>query len=189
MRRKLVGPEDRSLGRLPARFMVTLAFFVGVFATAASASTATTIGQTSASANYFCDSEIDVQSDVASGASFVVPTGSWLVDSWSTFGGGAGGSMSMMIFRPATGPFPYTYTVVAETPVQTLTPGELNTFSTSIVVHGGDLLGFWSGSGAACATNTGLPADFNPYLYGSEPAVGATVTLATAPGYLLNISA
>lgn len=81
---------------------------------------------------------IDIQSAVASGTSFVVPAGSWLLTSWST---------------------------------------------------GGDFLGFWSGDGAACATFTAAPGDVNPYGYGPEPGVGATVPLSIAPGYLLNISA
>ena len=65
----------------------------------------------------------------------------------------------------------------------------LNTFPANIVVHGGDLLGFWSGGGAACATNTGSPGDVNPFVFGPEPAVGATVTPFVALGFLLNISA
>jgi hypothetical protein len=165
-----------------------LAFVVAVFAVvAAPASAATTIGQTDASANYSCAAEVDVQTGVASGAGFVVPAGSWLLDSWSTFAGGTGGLMTLMIFRPTAAT--NVYAVIAKSPVQVLRPGVLNTFSANIVVQGGDLLGFWSGAGAACATFTGFPTDLNPYRFGAEPPVGATVTMDFAPGYRLNISA
>lgn len=160
---------------------------VVVAAQAAPSASATTIGQTTASADYACGAEVDIQSAVASGTSFVVPNGSWLLTSWSTFAGGTGGSMGLMILRGA--PVPGFYTVVAESPVHTLTPGVLNTFPAGIVVQGGDFLGFWSGGGAACATFTGRFADVNPYSFGPEPALGATLPLSIAPGFLLNISA
>jgi hypothetical protein len=155
------------------------------------ASAATTIGQTSTSTNYACQSEFDLQTGVTSGASFVVPPGSWLLTSWSTYAGlglsNTGGGMSLMIFRPAA--VPGSYTVVAESPFQLLKANVLNTFPANIVVQGGDLLGFWAGGNAACATNTGSPGDVNPFVFGSEPAVGATVTPSVALGFLLNISA
>src|SRR5262249_26427607 len=157
----------------------------------ASASAATTIGQTTAATNYQCLAEFDLQTGVASGNGYVVPTGSWLLASWSTFAGmglgSTGGGMSLMIFRPVA--VPGSYTVVAESPLKVLTANVLNTFPASVVVQGGDLLGFWSGGDAACATNTGLPGDVNPFNFGPQPAVGATVTPQIAPGFRLNISA
>jgi hypothetical protein len=160
---------------------------LGAAAIAAAPAAAVTIGQTTPAANYACAAEIDIQSGVASGANFVVPAGSWLLTSWSTFGGFTGGTMSMLILRATS--VPGYYTVVAESPVRTLTPGVLNTFAASVPVRGGDFLGFWSGDGAACATFTGSPADVNPYSFGPEPAVGSIVQMSIAPGYLLNISA
>jgi hypothetical protein len=179
----------RVRGRVPVPAMLAFVFaFVAVaFVMAASASASTTIGQTSAATNYVCAAEIDTQSAVASGTSFVVPAGRWALTSWSTYGGATGGLMSMMIFRPTAAP--YVYTVVAESPIQSLSVGVLNTFPASVVVQGGDLLGFWSGGDAACATFTGQLADLNPYQFGSEPPVGATVAMSIAPGYRLNISA
>jgi hypothetical protein len=160
---------------------------LGVLVAQPASASAATIGQTTASANYPCVAEIDIQPEVAFGTSFVVPAGSWLLTSWSTFAGSTGGSMGLMIFRAAA--VPGYYTVVAESPVQTLTPGVLNTFPTNVVVHGGDFLGFWSGNGAACATFTGNPGDVNLYSFGPEPVVGATVPLFVALGFVLNISA
>jgi hypothetical protein len=155
-------------------------------ATSASTATTTTIGQTTAAADYVCSSEVDLQTGVASGSSFVVPPGNWIVTSWSTYAGAGGGSMSATILRDAGAG---SYTVVGESPLKSLTPSELNTFPVNIHVQGGDFLGFWS-DGAACATQTGQGADLNPAAIGiPQPAVGATVTPTVYAGYLINISA
>ena len=168
---------------------VAVAVF-GLLAVSAAGATTTTIGQTSGSADYTCENnpgEIDFQSGVASGASFVVPTGPWLLTSWSTHAGTPGGSMALLILRATA--VPGTYVIVAKSPRQLLTAGVLNTFSVSFAVRGGDFLGLWSG-GAKCATVTGDPLDLNPYQGSSpEPAVGDTVTPTVFDGYLQNISA
>lgn len=164
----------------------------GLLAVSASGATTTTIGQTSASANYPCESgnspgEIDFQTGVAAGASFVVPAGPWLLTSWSTYAGTPGGSMTLLIIRATS--VPGTYTVVAKSQQQQLTAGVLNTFSARLAVRGGDFLGLWSG-GAKCATITGNGSDLNPYQGSSpEPAVGDTVRPMVFDGYLLHISA
>ncbi len=155
---------------------------------AASGSTTVTIGQTSATADYTCESggEIDFQTAVAAGASYVVPAGPWLLTSWSTYAGTPGGSMTLLILRATA--VPGTYAIVAKSQQQQLTAGVMNTFSASFVVRGGDFLGFWSAN-AKCGTYTQDPADLNPYLSSPEPAVGDTVTPRVFPGYLQNISA
>ena len=140
--------------------LLVVTFFAIVLAVGASASTTVTIGQTSATADYICDHEIDTQSAVASGPVYAVPAGGGLLTSWSTFAGNPGGVMSLMIFRPTA--VAGTYSVVAESPVQTLTASVLNTFPASIALQGGDLIGFWSDA-AACGTVTGASGDLNPY--------------------------
>lgn len=156
-------------------------------ATAASTATTTTIGQTSATAGFVCTGdEYDVQPGVASGTSFVVPAGNWIVTSWSTHAGAGGGSMSSMFFRPAG---PGSYTVVGASQVQSLAPSVLNTFPVNIHVQGGDVLGFWATGGAACSTFTGQAADDSLAGFGLQPAVGTTVTPAAFPGFRSNVSA
>jgi hypothetical protein len=167
---------------------LVVAVFAMVLAAGASAATPVTIGQTSSAAAYLCSGEIDLQTGVASGQGFVVPGAQSIITSWSTFAGAGGGSMSMMVFRPTT--VPGTYTVVAESPVESLNPGVLDTFPANVLVQGGDLLGFWSTDNAACITHTGAPGDINPYGgAATQPTVGTTVTPTVYPGYLLNISA
>jgi hypothetical protein len=158
----------------------------------AAAATTTTIGQTDAAANYPCslDGEYDLAPAVASGPGYVVPDGDWTITSWSTFAGtfgGSGGSMSMMVFRPD--PSTGGYTVLAESPVQALTPGQLNTFPANVRAKGGDELGFWATGFAACSTETGLPGDVSPFEFGPQPAVGSALVPIVVNGYRANISA
>jgi hypothetical protein len=155
-------------------------------ATAASTATTTAIGQTNAEAGYACNGEYDLQTGVASGTSFVVPAGTWIVTSWSTHAGAGGGSMSSMFFRPASAG---SYTVVGASQVESLVPSVLNTFPVNIQVQGGDVLGFWATGGAACSTSTGQGTDVSPAGFGPQPAVDTTVTPATFPGFRSNVSA
>ena len=106
------------------------------------------------------NTQIILQTTVASGTGFVVPAGIWDITSWSTYAGSNGGSMSMMVFRPATGTD--NYTVVAASPVEVLTSSVLNTYSANVPVRGGDLLGFWAGNDASCLTHTTSLGDLNP---------------------------
>ena len=124
----------------------------GLVAVSAWGATRTTIGQATASADYTCENapgEIDFQTGVASGASFVVPAGPWLLTSWSTFAGTPGGSMTLLILRAT--PVSGTYAVVGKSQQKQLKAGVLNTFSIRLAVRGGDFLGLWS-NGAKCAT-------------------------------------
>jgi len=178
-------------GRVWLGLLVVALFGVGGVS-GASAATTTTIGQTDAAANYACglDGEYDLDTAVASGQGYVVPDGDWTITSWSTFAGtfdGSGGSMSMMAFRPD--PVSGGYTVLAASPVQALTPGQLNTFPANVRVKGGDQLGFWATGHAACSTETGLPADVSPFEFGPQPAVGSTIIPIVVTGYRANISA
>ncbi len=174
--------------------VLVLTLFAMVLAAGASAAAPVTIGQTSAAADYLCGEgfgpgipEYDLETTVASGTGFVVPAGIWDITSWSTYAGSHGGSMSMMVFRPATGTD--NYTVVAASPVEVLTSSVLNTYTANVPVRGGDLLGFWAGNDASCLTHTTSSGDLNPSNPGAQPAVGSTVNAPPFPGYLLNISA
>ena len=124
---------------------------VAVFGTATPAFAATVIGQAAVTSGIGCGDGTRIQTAVSSSSvSFAVPSGNWLVTSWSTQAGVDGGLMAAVILRPNGGQ----YTVVGVSPTETLTPNTLNTFSTSIAVQGGDLLGLW-GSFSNCVLQTG----------------------------------
>src|SRR4029453_11905516 len=89
-----------------------------------------------------------VQTGVSGGASYTVPAGTWTLSQWSTLANAAGGSMSALVFRATA--TPGSYSVVGASPVKTLTPSVLNTFTADIKVKGGDLLGLWVSAGTGC---------------------------------------
>jgi uncharacterized MnhB-related membrane protein len=139
----------------------------------ASASSPVTIGQTGWASDFNCLSSWSV---VPNGvATYAVPPGTWSVTSWSTVSGPRGGSMGLMIFRSAaTG----SYTVVGESPIETLATNTLNTFALDnpVAVQGGDLLGLYSDPNTACVNTavTGTAGVINAF--GPQPNVGATIT-------------
>ena len=163
----------------------------------ASGSPTVTIGQTDAGANasggtpgWF------VQTGVASGSDFVVPPGNWNITGWSIYAVGSAldpQSISMMVFRPdGFG----RYTVVGKSPLESLTPGSLNSFAdVNFAVQAGDRLGLYDPKGnAVVATQTLAGGDVlavGRTAASAEPAVGALLTPDAVVGNLfrLNISA
>jgi hypothetical protein len=161
---------------------------VAVFATASPALAATVIGQTAVTNGIGCGGATRIQTGVGSaGSSFVVPSGNWLLTSWSTLASSAGGQMAAVVAR-ATGT-PGQYTIVAVTQTQTLTASTLNTFSVSISVQAGDILGLWGSGSNGCVLETGNGGDGEAYSSGSAPVAGSTLNLTAYSGYILNISA
>ena len=83
-----------------------------------------------------------------------MPPGNWNITGWSTYAFGSDTqSMSMMVFRPDG--FGH-YTVVGESPIESLTPGSLNSFAdVNFAVQAGDRLGLYDPNGnAVVATRT-----------------------------------
>jgi len=119
---------------------------------------------------------------------YVVPAGNWTVTSWSTdqTNGTPGGQMALLMFRPTGNP--NEYTVVGVSAIETITPGGLNTFTTSIPVRGNDVLGFWQTGATACATAAAASyGAAGPR--GGPPGTGETVTFTPQTTDVLNISA
>src|SRR5262245_9163428 len=98
------------------RLLAALALFTLVLlalgTTVATAQTVT-IGQTLPGSSS-CAQAWFVQT---SPATYAVPAGNWNITSWSTAAGATGGSMGLMVFRPAGSAF----TVVGESPLEALT--------------------------------------------------------------------
>ena len=128
MRRASPGTAQPAGRERHALKQIALAASLAGLALAASVSPATasvTIGQVGPPDNP-CSSGFDwVQPTVTSGNSYVVPsTGgvvSWTVKSWTTYGGAAGGSMTMKIWRKVADPA--TYRAVGHAGPESVTPG------------------------------------------------------------------
>jgi hypothetical protein len=113
-----------------------------------------TIGQTGTPGPGLCSDPYDwVQVTVASGNAYVVPTtggiSAWTVISWSTQAGAGGGRLTMKIYRPLGGTI---YGVVGHDGPRSLLGGAFNTFTTSIAVKAGDVLG------SSTPSDSGFPA-------------------------------
>lgn len=150
----------------------------------ASASGSLTIGQVFSAASTCAPAEVAQPSL----STYTLPSGTWRVTSWSTYANSGGGSMELLVLAP-TGT-PDSYTVVGASPIQTLTPGVLNSFALSspIVAVGGDVIGMFE-SGAGCIEVTGSDSA-NYTITSSAPTVGSVVSLPSVePTARLNIAA
>jgi hypothetical protein len=190
----LVGPDEadrrigyglrvrRGLVGVLAGGLVGAAFFAGM----AGAETVTR-GQTGA--DTACTTPADfvaVQTGVSGGTPYTVPSGEWTITSWSA-AGGPPGQEALVVYR-STGT-PNEYKVVGSTSAHAL-PNSQNTFSASIKVKGGDLIGFWAQAGTTCALATGSPSDAASVFFPSGiPSSGTTLTLVPglAVGFRLNM--
>jgi hypothetical protein len=126
-----------------------------------------------------------LQTAVSSGNSYTVPSGHWTITSWSTEAGAGGGDMALIVFR-STGTADE-YTVVAESALEPLTGSTLNTFTVSIDVEGGDLIGYACSNGTLGLFHTGDAGD--TFESGpASPSVGSTYTFTPGSGDRLDIS-
>ena len=160
------------------------ALAVAVFASVAVAGTVN-LGGTGADTN--CGSGfIVINSAVGTGTTTTVPSGDWTLKTWS-MSGGSGGDVSLRVLHP-TG-VTNQYRIVAASETKTLTPGVLNTFTASIFVHGGDVIGIYVETATDCATFTANPSDHFLIFDPSTPVGGVATAFAGGTGFKLNLAA
>ncbi|HYL79962.1 MAG TPA: hypothetical protein VEU07_04065 [Candidatus Acidoferrum sp.] len=152
---------------------------------------ATEIG--SAQGNLVCaQTGFDSVQVTSSGNSYVIPAGGTSITSWSVLAGPDTGPVGLEVWQPSTPP---SYTLVASDPDVTLVPNSLNTFTTSIAVQPGDLIGLRDDGPAECLAailnpdGTPSTADTVGFSFGPTPAVGGTALMSVFPGFQLNIAA
>jgi hypothetical protein len=161
-------------------------------AVSATAAAQVTIGQTAPAGaplfncNYSAPWD-ELQTSVASGTSYVVPTAG-VITSWSTNPGGTGGRLGLKVFRPVGG---VTYQVVAHDGPLVLTPLVLNTFAVNIPVQAGDVIGIHLpvGAGSNCVFETLLASDVIGFKEGDAPDGGSITLEGTELGGRLNLAA
>ena len=163
---------------------------VGALALAVFASTAAAgivnLGGTGADPGTNCSGLIAINNQVASGNPSIVPAGEWTLTRWSLTGG-SGGTVGLRILRP-TG-IAHQYTIVAATKTKSLTPGVMNTFTASISVRGGDVIGLYAETPTDCARFTGDPNDQYLIFDPSTPVGGIANAISAGSGYRLNLAA
>jgi hypothetical protein len=114
-----------------------------------------------------------------------------VITSWRTNAGSATDTdAGLRVFRPTVDPD--VFTVVANGPLQDLTPSALNVFQTRISVQAGDRIAIATGpnGGGPCVWDSGLPADTIRFRSGPPTAAGMTETLlVNNPTSRTNVSA
>lgn len=174
----------RRAGKRAGRVLLGLLVAVAVFAVPAGTAVVT-LGGTGADTVCGGGGFIVVQTGVGTGRSYVVPAGVWTLKTWSA-AGGVGGDIALRVLRP-TG-VPDDFTVVGASKTKTVHPGLTNTFTASITVRGGDVLGLYVTT-AECARQTNDPADEVKLVFGDVPVGGDAPAAQTVNGYQLNLSA
>ena len=167
--------------RLAAGLAVIALAFVGV-----AAAGTVNLGGTGANTNCGGGGFLAINTQVGSGNPTIVPSGDWTLKTWSV-AGGSGGIVGLRILHP-TGVADQ-YRILFATGTKTLTPGVLNAFTASIVVHGGDVLGLYVQTSVDCARFTGDSND-QYLIFDPSTAVADVVDAFTGgAGYQLNLSA
>lgn len=170
------------------RFIITTVLAGALFVVwAGSALAGTNLGAAAGDTPCGVDAVIFQTGVGSSGASYTVPSGNWLLSSWSTQANASGGQMAAVVVRPSGGS---QYTVVGVSATETLTPSVLNTFTTAIGVKGGDILGFWASANANCAESTGSSGDTYSFPAPGlpKPNVGDTLSVTGSAGFLMDIA-
>ena len=128
-----------SIGRGAVRLVAITSFAAAALIIPSSAGAAVTIGQ-NGTPDIGCDQFDRVQPTVLAGNSYVVPptVAVGKITSWSAQGGATPSTMGMKVFKSLGG---LTFQVLAHDGPFNMAPNTLNTFSTNITVHAGDILG------------------------------------------------
>lgn len=121
---------------------------------------------------------------------FVIPAAG-VITSWSTNAGpGAGQLLELKVFRPIGGT---NYTVLAHQGPVALAPSSLNTFTATVPVQAGDMLGFNTQTGGgvpnACLIKADLPGDIFAAALSDTPDGSTAILPPIAEGFRLNLSA
>ena len=158
---------------------------------ASPAAGAVTIGQTGTPVGLCSVNQDWVQLVVSTGNSYVVPSippasalsiTSWSHQAYST----PGQRLKLKIYRQVSG---LTYSVVGQD-VRPLTESVLNTFSTSIPVQPGDVLGITNaGDTSLVGCGIGAFSETDYYSNGTDTPPGETVTFSQVAGARLDVSA
>jgi hypothetical protein len=149
LERGLARTTNRSHVRRRLAVLAALACSAALGATAP-AIASVTIGQLpSASPSPTCTGGFDYLEPSVTGGNLYIARQAGTITSWSTNSSGPGATFVLKVFRRTTDPD--SFQVIAHSPAQMLSSG-LNTFSVSLPVRSGDLLGYHeSGPTNSCA--------------------------------------
>jgi hypothetical protein len=179
------------------RFRGTAAAVTAILATlalvAVPAQASITLGQTSDNSLTFFSlgpsTEVETASEAA--LSYTVPPGGGVITSWSNRAESLDqGQIKLKIYRPSGQA--NSFSVVAESAAETITPNQLNTYPAHIPVEAGDLLGMTRTARTAASVFffSMAPGDMAAQLQGADDPPGSSTVFSPAQsGLRLNLSA
>lgn len=138
---------------------------------------ATSVGQLFAPIDGCASSSLYLQTGVASGSRYTIPSDG-VVTSWSfEVGNAAISGLRLEIASPLVAG---SRTIVGEAAAGTQTPGIASSYLTRIPVHTGDIVGIFSGGGGNCILGSGAGADAIDYHAGDlSPGASGMFTQLT----------
>jgi hypothetical protein len=152
-------------------------------APAASAEAGTQFGETFTTSLTGCTGKTVLQSG-STGPSYAVPFDG-VVTSWSHQANAMPAQLKLKVGRRAG---PSSFTIVGESELEAVVPGQLNTFSdVDIPVRAGDVLGMYMASGDSCGRQP--PGDWAYEIALADVPPGATTTFTSSTTVQLNIAA
>jgi hypothetical protein len=178
--------------RIKAEIALCSLMVVGLLSMPGAAGASVTIGQTPLSTPAAtCNTQLDlVQPSVTSATRYVVPStiSQGTITQWShRAAAGSGQQITFKVFRPMGGT---TYQVIGHDGPRDLKPSSLNTFSTSIPVQAGDVIGENSANAATVPNGCLFAANGDSHLErAGDLGDGATGTFASLPNTRVNASA
>ena len=138
---------------------------------------ATTVGQLFAPIDGCASNSIYLQTGVASGTGYTIPSDG-VVTSWSyQLGNAAITGLRLEIADPGSAG---SHTIVGQAAAGSQTPGAVNSYPARIPVKAGDIIGIFFGGGGNCLLGTGMGGDAIDYHAGDlSPGASAMFTQLT----------
>lgn len=151
---------------------------------AASAAASVQIGATF-TPNLGCGSPNATLQAVSPSGQYAAPSAGVLT-SWSFQADGSPPQLKLKVGRPAGG---NNFTIVGDSPRQTMTPNALNTFPTQIPVQAGDVIGYYHegpAGGDKCVRNAA--PTYSTRFVNVDPAPGSTMAYMTVGALQIDLS-
>jgi PASTA domain len=160
-----------------------VALACGLLSASSAGATTVTVGQLFTPMSG-CGGATFLQTGMASGTSYTVPTAG-VITSWSfEDGASAVSGLKLKVGRSAT---VGNYTIVADAAAGTQVANTVNTYSAHIPVKAGDLIGLFATGSGPCASVTGNAADTLVSAFGDQ-SPGTTTSYMSAANFKFPIS-
>ena len=171
----------RGVGRLGTAFLVSALVAVATLIATPPAGAATQLGETFAPPAGFCDPGFTNITAASPGSSYAVPSAG-VITAWSYQADATPPSVAFKVARNDGGG---SFTILADSGLQTPAPGALHTAQARIPVSGGELIGIFT-SNAECGRGA---AGYSTFYRPSNSAASSMLAYSGPASYQLDVSA